>query len=685
MAYPASDPRQLKARVDRGLDAHRRGNIATAVAIYREVLTEAPDFGPALNLLGTGLLQLGKADEAILYLERAIREQRTDANLQGNLAQAYLALEKYERAADAFRKASRLAPQAVQFQVGVAATLALRGELVKAEKLLKKLSVRFARAPLVWLNLGNVLRDLQRFDEALAAYRTALNLDPGMVDARNSIGSVLHSLLKFGDAEREYRACVESAPDYLIARYNLASVTMDLGRFGEAEAICREIVDRTPDLPDAHRLLGTTIASQARLLGALPWYKRAAELSPKDSQNAQAYGGALMEAGYSMEGLRWLAHAAALDPQSLSVKRVAAGVLLAHGFFREGWINYAARPAAGEIRARNPDLRLMESVGTSLKDSKVCVVAEQGLGDQLFFLRYAPQLALLGARIAHRASRKLHSLLERVPALEVVLRENAELPPADTYVLAGDLPRALVELPCSPIAAAGARSGPSEALPELRHRITIFWPPLAPTLRIAPLPEKMAAIREQLAAFGPPPYIAVTWRGGTAPEKQQTSTWLLFKSIGLREIGEALGRCKGTIVAVQRKPEPHEIEALANAVAKPVLDLSALNDDLESMLAALSLMDEYVGVSNTNMHLRAAAGRTARVLVPVPAEWRWMQHGKTSPWFPGFAVYRQSLQGDWRAALEHLRRDMEMNYGAPAASNTILNARAADAPPETLV
>jgi len=63
------------------------------------------------------------------------------------------------------------------------------------------------------------------------------------------------------------------------------------------------------------------------------------------------------------------------------------------------------------------------------------------------------------------------------------------------------------------------------------------------------------------------------------------------------------------------------------------------------------------------MHLRAAAGRSARVLVRCPAEWRWMATGSSSPWFPGFSLYRQSLDGDWSAALARLRKDLEALYG----------------------
>jgi len=83
-----------------------------------------------------------------------------------------------------------------------------------------------------------------------------------------------------------------------------------------------------------------------------------------------------------------------------------------------------------------------------------------------------------------------------------------------------------------------------------------------------------------------------------------------------------------------------------------------LNEDLEEMLALLTALDDYLGVSNTNMHLRAGIGRTARVLVPWPAEWRWMAAGHASPWYPGFRVYRQQPDGDWNEALTRLRGDL---------------------------
>jgi len=93
-----------------------------------------------------------------------------------------------------------------------------------------------------------------------------------------------------------------------------------------------------------------------------------------------------------------------------------------------------------------------------------------------------------------------------------------------------------------------------------------------------------------------------------------------------------------------------------------LLDLSDLNDDLEGMLALLGLIDEYICVSNTNTHLRAGRGRACRVLVPMPPDYRWMESGDESPWFPGLSLYRESVTEGWAPAFGTLSRDLAGRY-----------------------
>jgi hypothetical protein len=153
----------------------------------------------------------------------------------------------------------------------------------------------------------------------------------------------------------------------------------------------------------------------------------------------------------------------------------------------------------------------------------------------------------------------------------------------------------------------------------------------------------------------------VTWRGGTNQEHKAEFAGgpeALYKEIAIESLAAALREWRGTVLVLQRLPLPGEVEIFSKALGRRAHDFSALNEDLEDIAAVLSLIDEYVGVSNTNMHLRAGLGKAARVLVPFPPEFRWMHTGERSPWFPGFMVYRQPAARDWTATLAKLNRDI---------------------------
>jgi tetratricopeptide (TPR) repeat protein len=661
--------RPVRALLEAGIAAHRNGDLATAVDHYRQAVAADAANADARNLLGAALLQLGKPGDAVPHLEKAVRNQRGNPGFLANLAQAYLGATRPADAADAFRRAARIEPDRFEFQLGLAAALAMQKKLTDAETLLKRLTTRFPAVAAVWFNLGNVMRDLERRQEAIDCYRKAVELDPGWPDARNNLGSALHAKLRFAEAEEQYRECIRRAPDHLLARLNLTSVLIDTGRFPEAEETCRALLAVSPDAVEIHRILGAAVGHQGRLLDAHAIHAAAARLEPESPKATLSLAMSSMETGRPAEGLRLFSRALKLAGEIDAPRQLLASALLAHGALQDGWDAYGSRPYASVFRIEHPEVPVRrELAAIEPGRERICVLQEQGLGDELFFLRYAPALAARGAVIAYRGSRKLSSLLSRVDGITTVLSEDAPLPPADQYILAGDLPHALGCRPYSPLR--DLRIPASAALPELARRISIYWPAVPPSLPLGALPAALSDMRERLAALGPPPYIAITWRAGTLPEEQQSANWVLFKSVDMEALARALAPARATLVALQRRPEAGEIDRFSALVGRTVHDLSDLNEDLEAMLAALSLIDDYVGVSNTNMHLRIAAGRTARVLVPAPGEWRWLRHGASSPWFPGFAIYRQTLQGNWAPALAALERDLGANFGGSVTSNT---------------
>jgi tetratricopeptide (TPR) repeat protein len=655
-------PNQVDVMVQQALVLHQRGQIGDAESLCRQVLAAEPDHPDALHLLGLATFQGGNPSQAVELIRKAASLRPRNWTFQGNLANILFQLGNYAEAMAAYRQAAMLDPDEPQFPMGIANCHACGGNHREAEAQLRALVQRFPRYALAWFNLANSVRDQGRPEEAANLYCRAIQLDPGIVDAYVNLGNALRSMNRPEDAKRAFSDALNIRPGYVLARVNLASVLIYLGRYAEAEEICRKITRDEPGFAQARTYLGVALGHQGRLLEALPNYRKALELDPSDAIANEACALILGELGSYREAFRCFFRAFQQNGDSAATHLNLAAILLAAGQLADGWRSYSLRPEAERLR-KLPDLKLSSDLPPALAGKHICVHREQGLGDEIFFLRYARELYLRGARISYRASEKLCGLLRGADFIHELLAEQAPLPEADASILLGDLPHALMALPSSRLPR-GSLEPVNSALPQFAQRVAIFFPPPPPTIRLLPDAARVRELGERLRAFGGPPYIGVTWRGGTPPAEQTSRAWSLFKEIPLEKLARAIGSVSGTVISIQRNPKETENSVLSGLVGKPVHDLSKLNADLESMLALLALLDDYVGVSNTNMHLRAAVGKTARVLVPRPAEWRWMTSGNESPWFPGFRVYRQDPDGDWSAALRHLQADLLAAFGS---------------------
>jgi len=137
---------------------------------------------------------------------------------------------------------------------------------------------------------------------------------------------------------------------------------------------------------------------------------------------------------------------------------------------------------------------------------------------------------------------------------------------------------------------------------------------------------------------------------------------ILFKEVPPALLGAALKGWQATVVGLQRGAAPAEFEAM-RAIGMPVRELALPDEDLQGIAAILEALDEYVTVSNTNVHLLAGLNRRARVLVSHPPYWRWMREGP-SVWFPDFPLYRQPSSRDWTEPLARLREDLQKTFTA---------------------
>jgi Tfp pilus assembly protein PilF len=450
------------------------------------------------------------------------------------------------------------------------------------------------RNPIYLNNLGVAYGELAQFVESEDAFRRALKVKPVYAEAMFNLGKVLHKQGRLTDSLRAYERAYAMDSEFPGVRMSLAHMCRLLAHPERAMAVLRE----------AKGSMQRTFAPLiAECLADLEGPQRAVE---------------------------WMRDVVARHPDWIASQFALGQMLLGQGHWLEGWKGYLWRlNIPGEVRRPGQ----VEQLPSSTAGKRIWLRGEQGLGDVLFFLRFVSQLRTRGAHMTLTCSSRLVPLLAGMEALDEIVDETSALEGSafDHVMWLGDLPAALE-----------ADIAPS-------------------SIRLSSDPATCETMKARLLAFGPPPYLGITWRAGTDTLRRRefgNSRDVLSKEIPLAQLGEAVRAWKGTLLSLQRNPYEGELAAVAAATGSAVHDVSAFSEDLVQLAGLLSLLDEYVAVSSTNMHILAGLGKTARVLVPYPPDWRWMRSGAESAWFPGFPLYRQPQNGDWSEPLGRLRKDL---------------------------
>jgi hypothetical protein len=98
------------------------------------------------------------------------------------------------------------------------------------------------------------------------------------------------------------------------------------------------------------------------------------------------------------------------------------------------------------------------------------------------------------------------------------------------------------------------------------------------------------------------------------------------------------------------------LEAQAAAASAPILIDRSVNQlsDIDTFAAQIAALDLVVTIDNSTAHLAGALGVPTWVLLPFAPDWRWLQIGEDSLWYPTMRLFRQLKLGDWQSVVQRV-------------------------------
>ena len=131
--------------------------------------------------------------------------------------------------------------------------------------------------------MGSLLDDgtPERTEEAVKAYRRALEEDPDLVAALINLANIRYSRDELAEAQALYERAISLDPSYFEAHFNLGNIHHDHAKYSQAEASYLEALALNPDYADAHFYLAVTLEKMGRSVDARAHWKAYESLAPQ--------------------------------------------------------------------------------------------------------------------------------------------------------------------------------------------------------------------------------------------------------------------------------------------------------------------------------------------------------------------------------------------------------------------
>jgi len=524
----------------------------SAVDCFRRILKVRPAEPETLQSLGNALYDAGRFEEAIATYRQGVEAAPNSAGIYNNLGNALRAVGRLEEAIEAYRSAVGLRPDHV----------------------------------LLYYNLGQALSLLDREDEAAESYRCALAINSGDPDALIGLGNTLRKGKQPDVAEQHFQEALDHYLHALRVRPNDASALIGVGS----------------------ALLGLF-----RHVEAVPYLERALAQRPEDNDTRIALGNALLGANRNAEALVQYREAEKHTTDTAALRLNQALALLTIGRWTEGWELLESRFSVPQAF---PGVDLPRDVqfwrGEDIAGKTILLQGEQGLGDTIHLVRYAPLVAERGARVVLRVQPVLGKLIGGMRGVDTVLTGFDAAPEVDVVCPLMSLPLAFnTELATIPASV----------------------PYLAP-------PEPYRLLWRTLLGERRRPRIGVAWRG------QQH---LPHRSMPLAQLAPLLQRADYEFHGLQKEMSDADRAWLT---ANPLLiDHGEDLRDFADTAAVAEAMDLVISIDTSVAHLAGALARPLCIMLPFAADFRWLLDRTDSPWYPTARLFRQPCTGDWNSVI----------------------------------
>lgn len=309
-------PASLVARDQLAADWLSQGKVAQARALVAEVLAANPRDGAALLMRGRMLLAEGKANDAIIDLRAAAKDQPGSPEVVSLLAQAHRKANEPQLAREVLSDAVKFKPDNADLRLLLAADMAdakeyraanteidsaikaaplnlraydikaqlalVQKDVAGAEQTFVSLKTQYPQNPVGFLKLGRLYADQKKYDAALKEYDAASTLAPASPEPVLWGIGVLIAQRRFDEANARIDAMAQREPKNVLPYQLRGEVAVARADLPQADAAYRKMIAFAPSVAAGYASLARVKASQNDMTAAIAVLEEGEKAIPAD-------------------------------------------------------------------------------------------------------------------------------------------------------------------------------------------------------------------------------------------------------------------------------------------------------------------------------------------------------------------------------------------------------------------
>ncbi|KAA0573768.1 tetratricopeptide repeat protein [Azospirillum sp. B21] len=456
-------------------------------------------------------------------------------------------------------------------------------------------------------------------DAAAAGYARILAAEPAQPDALHLSGVLSAQTGNLAAAIRSIGRAIHVRPAAASPWGHLGAALRAAELPEQAERALRRALALDPANGDALEAQGASLHALARYAESRHWLDRAARLRPGHAETLLNLGTVLRDLRRFDEADSCFDAVLARNPARSDAHLARAVGRLVRGDLRAGWEGFEhrwRRFATPPWDGRPPGA------------ATILLHMDQGFGDAMQFVRYAPLVAQIAAREGGRVILETHLLLFRLfnrafgQSVQVLVR-GEEPPPHDLHCPLMSLPYAFgTDLATIPASVPYLAPDPAD-VSRWRNRLA----------------EQDGDRNDDGDRSGTAGLrVGLVWAGNPRHRNDRN------RSIPVAALRPLLAVPGVRFVSLQTGDARADLPRLPG---EGVRDAVERVRDFADTAAILANIDLLITVDTAMVHLAGAMGVPSWLLLPHVPDWRWLLDRADSPWYPSLRLFRQPRPGDW--------------------------------------